>query len=168
MKQNRSFLDGFDGQDYVEWHKHRYDGYDNEVSVEELCRGIKEITMEDEMIDICEWFQDNELRDIEANDLICDRWLGDSEYGLVESKPVFTDGIECSYAYLGCLSAEDGTPLKWTRLGSLTVEGVHGMTDAYDSFLPDGTPYKRIYLNFYSTHVPTTAPKGFRLDRILS
>jgi len=42
-------------------------------------------------------------------------------------------------------------------------EILSGMIDAYQSFLPSGKPYKTIYLNLYSSNIPTKVPNGFVL-----
>ena len=91
--------------------------------------------------------------------------LDDEEYGLVASKPVYTVGIPGSRAYLSHLRTTSGEPITWERLGSTAVGGVAGMIDVYNTFLPDGSPYKTVYINMYGTSISTTAPKGFIFNK---
>ena len=63
--------------------------------------------------------------------------------------------------YLKFLRTINGEPIKWNRRGSMNVDGVNGMVDVYDTYLPSGAEYKTIYINMYGASNSTFAPKGF-------
>lgn len=85
----------------------------------------------------------------------------DADFGLVPHKPVYTVGIDEQEKYLKSLRAINGDPIKWNRRGSMSVDGVNGMVDVYDTYLPSGDEYKTIYINMYGASNSTFAPKGF-------
>ena len=87
--------------------------------------------------------------------------LGDSEYGLVVSKPVYTKGVSGSKQYIESLKTTMGEKLTWNRRGSMSVQGINGIIDVYDSTLPSGKPYKTLYLNMYGSKNSDIVPKGF-------
>ena len=43
----------------------------------------------------------------------------------------------------------------------MSVDGINGMVDVYDTYLPSGEEYKTIYINMYGASNSTFAPKGF-------
>lgn len=85
----------------------------------------------------------------------------DADFGLVPHKPVYTVGIDEQERYLKALHTVNGDPIKWNRRGSMSVDGVNGMVDVYDTYLPSGDEYKTIYINMYGASNSTFAPKGF-------
>lgn len=85
----------------------------------------------------------------------------DADFGLVPQKPIYTVGIDEQEKYLKSLRTINGEPIKWNRRGSMSVDGVNGMVDVYDTFLPSGEEYKTIYINMYGAYNSTFAPKGF-------
>ena len=85
----------------------------------------------------------------------------DTDFGLVPQKPVYTVGIDEQEKYLKCLRTINGEPIKWNRRGSMSVDGVNGLVDVYDTFLPSGEEYKTIYINMYGADNSMFAPKGF-------
>lgn len=87
-----------------------------------------------------------------------------ADFGLVPQKPVYTVGIDEQEKYLKSLRTINGEPIKWDRRGSMSVDGVNGMVDVYDTFLPSGEEYKTIYINMYGASNSTFAPKGFSLN----
>lgn len=87
--------------------------------------------------------------------------LDDPEYGLVVTKPIYTNGVNGSYAYLDELKTTLGEKLTWDRIGSTSAEGVNGMVDIYKSSLPSGKPYKTLYVNMYGSTNSEKIPKGF-------
>ncbi len=89
--------------------------------------------------------------------------LDDVEYGLVPEKPIYTNGVTGSNSYLERLTTTLGETLSWERQGSMSVDGIDGMIDIYEGYLPSGKRYKTLYVNMYSTTNSTTAPKGFKL-----
>ena len=88
--------------------------------------------------------------------------LDDPEYGLIVTKPIYTQGVSGSNKYLHALETTLGEPLTWNRRGSTSAEGINGMIDIYDSTLPSGKPYKTLYLNMYGSANSTKIPKGFK------
>ena len=88
--------------------------------------------------------------------------LDDPEYGLVKNKPIYTQGVRGSYAYLESLRTDNGEPLTWNRLGSTSAEGIRGMIDVYEGRLPDGQVYKVLYVNMYGSGNSNSIPQGFK------
>lgn len=87
--------------------------------------------------------------------------LGDSEYGLVANKPIYTQGVSGSKQYIESLKTTLGEKLTWNRRGSMSVHGINGMIDVYESTLPSGKPYKTLYVNMYGSKNSDIVPKGF-------
>ncbi len=85
----------------------------------------------------------------------------DADFGLVPQKPIYTVGIDEQEKYLKSLRTINGEPIKWNRRGSMNVDGVNGIVDVYDTYLPSGEEYKTIYMNMYGASNSTFAPKGF-------
>lgn len=98
---------------------------------------------------------------VEANRDIVDQHLYDSDYGFVPHKPIYTSGVDGEIQYLGSLRTVAGDPVTWKRRGSMYVDGVHGMIDIYDVYLPSGDLYRTLYLNMYSPTNSTHPPVGF-------
>ena len=74
----------------------------------------------------------------------------DPEFGLVPEKPIYTlaiDTVDGQRAYLGKLRTVNGEKISWKRLGSTSAEGIHGMIDIYETFLPSEKPYKTMCLS---------------------
>ncbi len=87
--------------------------------------------------------------------------LDDPEYGLVANKPIYTRGVEGSYAYLEELKTSSREKLTWQRLYSTAAEGINGMIDVYESTLPSGEAYKTLYVNMYGSANSKKVPEGF-------
>lgn len=85
----------------------------------------------------------------------------DADFGLVPQKPVYTVGIDEQEKYLKSLRTINGESIKWNRRGSMNVDGVNGLVDVYDTYLPSGEEYKTVYINMYGASNSTFAPKGF-------
>lgn len=91
----------------------------------------------------------------------------DPEFGLVPEKPIYTlaiDTVDGQRAYLGKLRTVNGEKISWKRLGSTSAEGIHGMIDIYETFLPSEKPYKTIYINMYGAKKSVSAPQGFVIN----
>ena len=90
----------------------------------------------------------------------------DADFGLVPEKPIYTlalqlvDGEE---EYLNQLYTVNGEKIKYNRLGSTGVDGINGMIDIYETYLPSGQPYKTLFINMYGAKRSTKAPAGFVL-----
>lgn len=92
---------------------------------------------------------------------------GDADFGLVPEKPIFTQAlksVEGEREYLEKLYTVKGEKIKYHRRGSTSVNGINGMIDIYDTYLPSGQLYKTIYINMYGAKTSVSAPKGFVLQ----
>ena len=98
---------------------------------------------------------------VEANRDIVDQHLYDPDYGFVPHKPIYTSGVDGEKQYLGSLRTVAGAPVTWDRRGSMGVDGIHGMIDIYDVYLPSGDLYRTLYLNMYSPTNSKHPPVGF-------
>ena len=88
----------------------------------------------------------------------------DPEFGLVPEKPIFTlatEIVDGQRAYLGKLRTANGEKISWKRTGSTFANGINGMVDIYETFLPSGVPYKTLYINMYGARTSKSAPVGF-------
>lgn len=109
----------------------------------------------------------NTVEAMEANSKTQPNNEGDSDFGLIPEKPIFTlalmsvDGEE---EYLNRLYTVNGEKIKYNRRGSISIEGINGVIDIYETFLPSGQPYKTIYINMYGAKNSTEAPAGFVLN----
>lgn len=89
---------------------------------------------------------------------------GDPEFGLVPEKPIFTlatEIIDGQRTYLSNLQTLNGEKITWERMGSTSVDGINGMIDIYETFLPSGAPYKTLYINMYGAKTSKSVPEGF-------
>lgn len=104
------------------------------------------------------------IRVMEANRAAQPNNENDPEFGLVPEKPIFTlatEIVDGQRTYLGKLRTLNGDKITWKRLGSTSVEGINGMIDIYETYLPSGAPYKTLYINMYGARTSKTAPAGF-------
>ena len=88
----------------------------------------------------------------------------DKDFGLVPEKPIFTLAtklVDGEIEYLEKLRTEAGERITYSRRGSTSVAGVHGITDVYNTYLPSGELYKTIYINMYGAELSQNAPAGF-------
>lgn len=88
----------------------------------------------------------------------------DADFGLVPEKPIYTfapDSVDGEHKYLEDLRTPLGEKIKWARSHSMSADGVNGLIDVYNTFLPSGKPYKTIYINMYGARTSSKAPKGF-------
>lgn len=110
----------------------------------------------------------NTIKAMEANGKAQPDNEGDVDFGLVPEKPIFTlalKSVEGEKEYLNNLYAVSGEKIKYTRRGSTSVDGIHGMIDIYETYLPSGQPYKTIYINMYGAKRSAKAPVGFTLGK---
>jgi hypothetical protein len=104
------------------------------------------------------------IRVMEANRTAQPNNENDPEFGLVPEKPIFTlatEIIDGQRAYLGKLRTLNGDKITWKRIGSTSVEGINGMIDIYEIFLPSGDLYRTVYINMYGARTSKAAPAGF-------
>lgn len=155
------------------------EGFDSIETVEEIAESIEEVEeteVEGEEIEDTEtaieeaWNAMMKLQakvtidSMKANEAYQPDNEGDEDFGLVPEKPIFTyalKSVEGEEEYLNKLYTESGEKIKYTRRGSIGAEGINGMIDIYDTFLPSGQPYKTIYINMYGAKETTKAPNGF-------
>lgn len=106
----------------------------------------------------------NTVKAMEANSKTQPDNEGDADFGLVPEKPIYTLALQMvdgEKEYLNKLYTHNGEQIRYNRRGSTSVEGINGMIDIYDTFLPSGQLYKTIYINMYGAKKSTTAPNGF-------
>ena len=109
----------------------------------------------------------NTVEAMEANSKTQPDNEDDADFGLVPGKPIFTlalMSVDGEKEYLNCLYTVNGEKIKYNRLGSTSVDGINGMIDIYETFLPSGQPYKTIYINMYGAKKSTKAPDGFVIE----
>lgn len=97
---------------------------------------------------------------------------GDEDFGLVPEKPIYTlalKSVDGEEEYLNKLRTTNGERITYMRRGSMSAEGINGMIDIYDIFLPAGELYKTIYINMYGAKASTAAPQGFKFaEKVVS
>ena len=104
------------------------------------------------------------IKNMEKNSQSQPYYAGDADFGLVPEKPIYTlalKSVDGEREYLNRLYTENGVKVKWERQGSTSVEGVSGMIDIYNTYLPTGELYKTIYINMYGAKASQGVPKGF-------
>lgn len=125
--------------------------------------GLGDLAKLMEMIQAREAVNKQAAETAEGNKEVENKYLDDPEYGLVQEKPVFVKGFGAHRDYLNRLRTESGANLEYSRLGSLSVEGIAGRVDEYSITPKDGTKGMAIYLCLYGSSNSTTAPKGLKL-----
>ena len=128
---------------------------------------IDDMTPDEALNAILKMQAQNTVEAMEANSKTQPDNEGDSDFGLVPEKPIFTlalMSVDGEKEYLNSLYTANGEKIKYNRLGSTSVDGINGMIDIYETFLPSGQPYKTIYINMYGAKKSTKAPAGFVLN----
>ena len=90
----------------------------------------------------------------------------DIDFGLVAKKPIYTCALKSVVGekeYLDNLYTLDGDKISYIRKGALSLDGVNGFVDIYDTYLSSGEFYKTIYINMYGAETSARAPSGFLL-----
>ena len=108
------------------------------------------------------------IKNMEKNRQSQPNYEGDADFGLVPEKPIYTlalKSVDGESEYLDRLCTENGIKIKWERDGSTRAEGVSGMIDIYDTYLPSGEFYKTIYINMYGAKASQGVPKGFAFSK---
>lgn len=109
------------------------------------------------------------VKAMEANSVVQPDNEADAEFGLVPTKPIYTvalNSVEGEEKYLKRLYTSKGEKIKYTRRGSMHVEGIVGIVDIYDTYLPNGENYKTIYVNMYGARESAEAPAGFKFSEV--
>lgn len=104
------------------------------------------------------------VKNMEANEIEQPDNEDDVDFGLIPEKPIFTLATELvagQKKYLSSLSAVTGDKITWERRCSMSVDGINGLIDEYDTYLPSGELYKKLYINMYGARVSKKAPMGF-------
>ncbi len=128
---------------------------------------IANITAEEAMQTIIEVQARETVKAMEANSCGQPNNEGDNDFGLIPEKPIYTlalMSVDGEKEYLSRLYTTNGEKIKWNRRGSVSVDGIHGMVDVYDTYLSSGQLYKTIYVNMYGAKKSTKAPMGFVLS----
>lgn len=128
---------------------------------------IDEKTLEESLNAILKIQAENTVKAMEANSHTQLDNEGDMDFGLVPEKPIFTlalQSVDGEIEYLDKLYTINGEKIKYNRCGSMSIEGINGMIDIYDTYLPSGQPYKTIYINMYGAKKSKKAPVGFVLN----
>jgi len=86
------------------------------------------------------------------------------EFGLEKTNPVPTNTAFGSDAYLKKLRTPDGKPVRFSRIGSFSVDLFPGQSiDGYNLESASGEKLPTIWLNMYQKRNSRKAPKGFYL-----
>jgi hypothetical protein len=125
---------------------------------------VDDMTPDDAMNILLKLQAQNTVKAMNANKQTQPNDEEDADFGLVPEKPIYTlalKSVDGETEYLNSLRTVSGERIKYTRRGSMHVDGINGMIDIYDTYLPSGQPYKTIYINMYGAHKSTAAPQGF-------
>lgn len=101
------------------------------------------------------------------NESLLDKFIGDSQMGLVREKPIFVAGQLQRQYYVNQLALRGGERVSWNRLGSTECEGINGAVDVFEGTRANGKSCGRIYICIYATHKPKTydiPPVGYEVD----
>ena len=129
---------------------------------------FEKLTPDEALTAILQMHASNTIEAMEANSKTQPDNEGDSDFGLVPEKPIFTlalKSVEGEKEYLDKLYTVNGEKIKYNRSGSTSVNGINGMIDIYETYLPSGESYKTIYINMYGAKRSTKAPAGFTLGK---
>ena len=119
----------------------------------------------DELVNsILEFQAEQTIKVMNANESNQPNNENDDDFGLIPKKPIYTlalKSVNGEKEYLNKLYTSNGEKLTYNRRGSMSAEGINGMIDIYDTFLPSGELYKTIYINMYGAYESSKAPNGF-------
>jgi hypothetical protein len=118
-------------------------------------------SQQDPMLELMKAFND----DIQTKGLSVDELPnGQGEFGLVKTNPIPTNTAFGSDAYLKKLRTPDGKPIKFSRIGSFSVDLFPGTSiDGYSIESASGEKLPTLWLCMYHKRNSNKAPKGFRL-----
>ena len=125
---------------------------------------LENATTEEALGAIIEFQAEQTIKSLEENSQSQPNNEGDADFGLVPENPIYTlalKSVNGEKEYLDKLYTSNSEKVTYNRRGSMSVEGVNGMIDIYDTFLPSGQPYKTIYINMYGAYESSKAPVGF-------
>ena len=130
---------------------------------------IEGMTPEEALNKFLEIQAEETIKMMEANAQSQPHHAGDVDFGLVPEKPIYTlalMSVDGEKEYLNKLYTINGEKITWNRRGSISVDGINGMIDIYDTFLPSGQPYKTIYINMYGAKESNNPPVGFIMNDV--
>jgi hypothetical protein len=118
-------------------------------------------SQQDAMLELLKAFND----DIQKNGLDVDELPnGVGEFGLDKTNPIPTNTAFGSSDYLKRLRTLDGKPIKFSRIGSFSVDLFPGQSiDGYNIQSASGEKLPVLWLNMYHKRNSNKAPKGFKL-----
>ena len=122
--------------------------------------------VEDEnFLDLVHTYLDS-FKFMKENEGLENKYLKDDEYGLVETKPIYTHGQMGTELYFSTLMGKKDEELIYEYQDSLTVDGINGFVDVYSLKQENGTEVEKIYINRYGNKNSNNAPKGFKIKKI--
>lgn len=146
----------------------QYCGNKLEITTELDMSDFESMSSEDALKAVFEIQAQESLKAMDANKQSQPNHESDANFGLVPEKPIFTlalKSVEGEKEYLESLYTVNGEKIIYNRRGSTSADGINGMIDIYDTYLPSGQPYKTIYINMYGAKHSTKAPAGFTLGK---
>ena len=130
-------------------------------------RTPEEITADETLAFLMQVQAEHTVEAMQANSQLQPQNESDSDFGLIPEKPIYTHALKSvdgEKEYLNDLRTVNGDKITYKRQGSMSMSGIHGMIDIYDTFLPSGQLYKTIYINMYGAKKSAKAPAGFVLN----
>lgn len=120
-------------------------------------------SQEDSMLELLKAFNET----IQENGLDVDELPnGIGEFGLEKTNPIPTNTAFGSHAYLKQLRTLDGKPIKYSRIGSFSVDLFPGESiDGYSIVSASGQQLPTLWLNMYHKRNSNKAPRGFYLEK---
>ena len=102
-------------------------------------KNIDDITPDEALNSILKIQAEETVRVMKANSQTQPNHEGEADFGLVPEKPIYTlalQSVDGELEYLNKLYTVNGQKIKYNRRGSMSVDGINGMIDIYDTFLP--------------------------------
>ena len=115
--------------------------------VEEGGIKLENITPEEAVDALMKIQAENTIKAMEANSKTRPNNENDADFGLVPEKPIYTlalKSVSGEREYLNKLYTDNGENIEYERRGSMCVDGINGMIDIYDTYLPNGQLYKTV------------------------
>lgn len=141
----------------------KHDEENDKVKMQELGR----ITTEEALEMLVETQLQNMTKAVELNKQNQPDNEGDTDFGLVPEKPIYTlaiQSVEGEKKFLNRIYTSAGERITYKRVGSVKAEGINGLNDIYEIYLPSGKLYKTIYINMYGAKESSMPPAGFSFE----
>ena len=139
----------------------------NEESPSSQLPDFSKMTPDEMLNEILRMQAKNTIEAMNANSQMQPDHEDDDDFGLVPENPIFTLALKSVIGeeeYLDNLYTVNGEKIKYNRRGSISVAGINGMIDIYETYLPSGEPYKTVYINMYGAKRSKRAPAGFSFE----